>query len=491
MDRRQSSAAALLAASLLLAACSGNGSPDANNPLDLGPSDSGTDSGPSDLGAADQGPPDLGESDLGEPDLGPSDLGAPDLGSVDLGSPDMGPASCVRPEVACNQACVELRSDPMNCGQCGFACGASEVCSSGYCVAPPMTYTASVAPFMLPGTSTTASLGFVPMQQLPAMTSSFKRFAIDPAHNAYLGLLDGGQILVSRASQDLTSFEAPSNTGIQNVARFILETGPPGIAYILALTDAGSLVFSRTTDAGANWSSARLIDLGPTDGMFKTFGLTTHQSNVYIAGLYNQEVRLYSNPNNGDGAFVQVTFSTPTTQPELKIQADPILGDVYMMFSGTPTTIAISRDQGASVGAPQTVPFASPLLLATSFLAGVDALYTGTWVFFGTLGLYKIDYDTLAPTQLQNDPLLERPRTGRAFALGDDGTVYEGGLSNEMVSQVAFERLLPPQTNFTDATFLSHEGFRGAVHLAAVPGSDAVMVAYEGPSQIWLHLKAF
>src|SRR5689334_19694974 len=33
----------------------------------------------------------------------------------------------------CSLKCVDLRLDPRNCGACGHACGAGEVCSAGLC----------------------------------------------------------------------------------------------------------------------------------------------------------------------------------------------------------------------------------------------------------------------------------------------------------------------------------------------------------------------
>jgi hypothetical protein len=43
---------------------------------------------------------------------------------------------CTRPEeVACRLSCVDLRSDPQNCGSCGTACAASEVCDLSQCAA--------------------------------------------------------------------------------------------------------------------------------------------------------------------------------------------------------------------------------------------------------------------------------------------------------------------------------------------------------------------
>ena len=39
-------------------------------------------------------------------------------------------------DAACDDACVELAADPRNCGACGVACGADEVCRAGVCAFP-------------------------------------------------------------------------------------------------------------------------------------------------------------------------------------------------------------------------------------------------------------------------------------------------------------------------------------------------------------------
>jgi hypothetical protein len=42
-------------------------------------------------------------------------------------------SSCAPPAAECNGACVSLASDGANCGACGHACGAGQLCSNGFC----------------------------------------------------------------------------------------------------------------------------------------------------------------------------------------------------------------------------------------------------------------------------------------------------------------------------------------------------------------------
>ncbi len=59
----------------------------------------------------------------------------PDAGADVAGGGDgsQGP-NCTLPQVACGNACVDLTSDPANCGQCGAICGTGAVCCASVCV---------------------------------------------------------------------------------------------------------------------------------------------------------------------------------------------------------------------------------------------------------------------------------------------------------------------------------------------------------------------
>src|SRR5262249_51578818 len=43
------------------------------------------------------------------------------------------PPACTNGQSACASACVELESDPTNCGSCGHVCDSGLVCSNGAC----------------------------------------------------------------------------------------------------------------------------------------------------------------------------------------------------------------------------------------------------------------------------------------------------------------------------------------------------------------------
>jgi hypothetical protein len=41
--------------------------------------------------------------------------------------------ACLSPQVACGNVCVDLQTDPNNCGACGNACLVIETCAGGEC----------------------------------------------------------------------------------------------------------------------------------------------------------------------------------------------------------------------------------------------------------------------------------------------------------------------------------------------------------------------
>lgn len=71
----------------------------------------------------------LGDGSYADADVPPRDGG--DGGDAgDAGGP---PEGCDVGELECGETCVRPDSDPMNCGGCGIACAAGDVCAAGEC----------------------------------------------------------------------------------------------------------------------------------------------------------------------------------------------------------------------------------------------------------------------------------------------------------------------------------------------------------------------
>jgi hypothetical protein len=66
--------------------------------------------------------------DAGTPDAGEVDAGG---GAQDAGAGDADTTCCSH--TLCGAACVDLSTDPNNCGSCGNACATAESCASGSC----------------------------------------------------------------------------------------------------------------------------------------------------------------------------------------------------------------------------------------------------------------------------------------------------------------------------------------------------------------------
>lgn len=88
------------------------------------------------------------------PEAGISTGGEGGAGSGTMGSGTGG--SCPDPKVSCNGVCVDLTTDPANCGECGRACNAAakEICS-GHCTTREWAlWSVSAAPSFTAGVDT-------------------------------------------------------------------------------------------------------------------------------------------------------------------------------------------------------------------------------------------------------------------------------------------------------------------------------------------------
>jgi len=78
-----------------------------------------------------------------------------DVGFGDDDDGNGGSASCADQGLdECGDLCVNLQSDSLNCGSCGFLCSASAICSNANCVTCPQTFAACDGECIDPATST-------------------------------------------------------------------------------------------------------------------------------------------------------------------------------------------------------------------------------------------------------------------------------------------------------------------------------------------------
>jgi len=93
-----------------------------------GPPDSG-DPSPVDAGA----PDDASRGDDTRSDGDGSSTADPGADDPDTGEPDESPSDCSPTEDYCDGRCVDVLSNPDNCGSCGFACNDTATCVNGIC----------------------------------------------------------------------------------------------------------------------------------------------------------------------------------------------------------------------------------------------------------------------------------------------------------------------------------------------------------------------
>lgn len=124
--------------------------------------DSGFDASAADAAATDaslsDGGSDSGATDAGGFDAGASDAGL-DAGAMDAGL-DAGCGICTTGLTCCG-SCVNLGTDPNNCGVCGRVCAAGSACSAGKCCPTGQTNCNNLCVNLLVSTSNCGTCGYV------------------------------------------------------------------------------------------------------------------------------------------------------------------------------------------------------------------------------------------------------------------------------------------------------------------------------------------
>ena len=128
--------AVIVSALLVFGALASAGCATAGDPGDVAPGGDASMAEASNIGDAHRPPPD----DTAHDAVLIFEVEGDDTAPFDGSSLDA--PGCPAGKIACGGACVDLGSDPANCGVCARACGSGEVCSAGTCssiCAPPTT----------------------------------------------------------------------------------------------------------------------------------------------------------------------------------------------------------------------------------------------------------------------------------------------------------------------------------------------------------------
>jgi hypothetical protein len=197
----------------------------------------------------------------------------------------------------------------------------------------------------------------------------------------FTGGSHGGDILIARSLDGGASFsdplnlsKAPSGAGKGRVTRdywhngsYDLALGPDGVLYVVWTEYEGRLMFARSTDGGASFTTARHIagdDARPTRAPALGVG---RDGTLFLAWTLGDqeraEIHVARSTDGGDSfgeAHIPVITGTYSDGPKLALDAQGVLHLVYASSAGGPLDVyrihyTRSTDQGESYAAPRDI----------------------------------------------------------------------------------------------------------------------------------------
>ncbi|MCP3062241.1 Ig-like domain-containing protein [Myxococcus sp. K38C18041901] len=305
-----------------------------------------------------------------------------------------------------------------------------------------------------------------------ANSNTGRKAAVDALGRFYVVMLCGGSVHVSVSADRGFTWVGPTPMGITNAAEVAIEGGPTGIAYV-AVTSAGSLLFTRTVDAGANWEAPRTL----SNASNPTVSLDSRGDALYISvSRGGAGVRVLRNFARGAGDF-SVT-DVDQSNAYFDVLVDKISGDVFSVSDDPLFRIRRSSDQGTSFG-PQSSP------PGQAFFSD----WTGSNGFIYVTGTFGDDNVDVIPvsapgtstqvTGLPNDVPPGPVRSIDADALGNGYIVTQRGTGN-----IQLDRMLVGATVIqpTDARTI---GPGSVPAVAALPSNGGALVAYTSGTSVY------
>ena len=250
------------------------------------------------------------------------------------------------PDDGCDAVCVEEY-----CGD-GIVQPSSEACednndTNGDGCDNDCTFTTDItwethAPQLING-DLECSLGF---------STTGRRVAIDGDGTLYAALVCGGAVYVVASSDGGATFDDPVPLGITGVGEVAVAGGVAGVVHVAAVTTSGqgALVYSRSSNAGASFSTPVVIDtIVQTDRL----SVTSRGSRVYLLAksfTADTPLHLWRNDAGGVGSFTDTDVALDVSYFDVLI--DPSNDDVWIA-ANYPGSVRARRstDDGATFGA--------------------------------------------------------------------------------------------------------------------------------------------
>ncbi|MBU8897776.1 tandem-95 repeat protein [Corallococcus sp. M34] len=311
-----------------------------------------------------------------------------------------------------------------------------------------------------------------------ANSNTGRKTAVDALGRFYVVMRCDGAAYVSVSVDRGHTWMGPTPLGITNTAEVAIEGGPTGTAYVAA-TSAGSLIFTRTVDAGASWETPRTL----TTAANPNLSLDSRGDALYISvSRGSTGLRVLRNFARGANDFTV----TDVTQNNafFDVVVDKISGDVFSVSDDPTFHILRSSDQGTTFG-PQSSP---PGQAFYSDWTGSNGFIYVT----GTFGDDNVDVIPVSapgtstqvtglPTDVGPGPL----RTIDADALGNGYIATQRGTGD-----IQLDRMLVGATLIlaADARTVG-PGTTPAV--AALPSNGGALVAYTNGTSVYASVVVY
>ncbi|RKH34070.1 tandem-95 repeat protein [Corallococcus praedator] len=311
-----------------------------------------------------------------------------------------------------------------------------------------------------------------------ANTNTGRKVAVDALGRFYAVMRCGGAVHVSVSVDRGHTWVGPTPLGITNAAEVAIEGGPTGVAYVAA-TSAGTVIFTRTVDAGATWDAPRVLSSAANP----TVSLDSRGDALYICVSQGSAgVRVLRNFARGANDF-SVT-DVEQRNAFFDVIVDKISGDVFSVSDDPSFRIRRSSDQGTTFG-----PLSSPP--GQAFFSD----WTGSNGFIYTTGSNGDNNVDVIPmstpgtsTQVPGLPTDVGPgsfRTIDADALGNGYIATQRGTGD-----IQLDRMLVGAATIltTDARTV---GPGAAPAVAALPSNGGALVAYTNGTSIYASVVVY
>ncbi|TSC26504.1 tandem-95 repeat protein [Corallococcus sp. Z5C101001] len=306
-----------------------------------------------------------------------------------------------------------------------------------------------------------------------ANTNTGRKVAVDALGRFYVVMRCGGAVHVSVSLDRGHTWVGPTPLGITNAAEVAIEGGPTGVAYVAA-TSAGSLVFTRTVDAGASWEAPRTL----TSAANPTLSMDSRGDALYISVSRGSStgVRVLRNFARGANDFSVTDVNQNNVYFDVVV--DKISGDVFSVSDDPSFRIHRSSDQGVTFG-PQSSPPGQAYF----------SDWTGSNGFIYVTGSFGDDNVDVIPvsapgtsTQVPGLPTDVGPAAFRTIDADALGNAYIA--SQRGTGDIQLDRMLVGAAMIL-ATDARTVGPGAAPAVAALPSNGGALVAYTNGTSVY------